>query len=249
MKYKTFNEFWGEFLQVTFHIDNPERWLARERRAKWVLGHLNISYNSKILNVGCGDGLLDICLSRMGLEMTSIDRNTKVLELARQSDDTQKVIFLDCDFRQLNLKAESFDAALFLEAVGLVSCEQDQKLFQNIFSCLKPGAKFIVDCPLKVETENSWTKKFTSGDVSAKSSYNENTKIQQIDFYFTDSSGETFGLLDPTDPIRNSGSGIARYLYSKEELKQMLNSVGFEVLEVDHYYGENYYGFLAKKPS
>ena len=91
MEYKTFDEFWGEFLQVTFHLENSERWTARERRAKWALNYLNSPVNSKILNLGCGDGLLDIWLSRMGMIMTSVDRNSKVLQLARQSDDTKNI--------------------------------------------------------------------------------------------------------------------------------------------------------------
>ncbi len=134
MKYKTFNEFWGEFLQVTFHLENPERWTARERRAKWVLSHLGLAVDSKILNIGCGDGLLDIWLSRMGMRMTSVDRTSKVIELARQSDDTKKVNFLNSDFRQLSFEDESLDGVLFLEAVGLVSNEDDQILLTKLVS-------------------------------------------------------------------------------------------------------------------
>ena len=136
---------------------------------------------------------------------------------------------------------------MFLESVGLVNKKEDQILFNRISKWLKPGAKFIVDCPKKVETENSWTKKFPSGEVSGKSSYDKNTQIQKIDFVFKDNLGEIFGLLDPTDPIRNSGSGIARYLYSKDELTEMLNLAGFEVIEVPHYYEKNYFSLVGTK--
>ena len=211
------------------------------------MNHLGLSVNAKILNVGCGDGLLDIWLSRMGMMMTSVDRNSKVLELAKQSDDTSRVNFLSLDFKDLQLPEESLEGALFLEAVGLVSREEDQKLFSKIHKCLKPGTKFIVDCPEKVETQNSWTKKFPSGEVACNSLFNDQTRIQRIDFSFTDNFGDTFGLLDPTDPIRNSGSGIARYIYSKNELTDMLNLVGFQVAEVPHYYEKNYFSLIATK--
>lgn len=194
---------------------------ARERRAKWALNNLNLSVDSKILNIGCGDGLLDIWLSRLGMSMTSIDRNSKVLELDQQSNDTKKVNFISLDFRQLSLKEVSLDTALFLEAVGLVSKKVDQILFNKISKWLKPGAKFIVDCPEKVEIENSLTKKFPLGEI--------------------------FSLLDPTEPIRNSGSGIARYIYSKDELSQMLNWAGFEIIEVPHYYEKDYFSLVGTK--
>ena len=191
--------------------------------------------------------MLDIWLSRMGMIMTSVDRNSKVLQLARQSDDTKNVNFLFSDFRNLDLISGSLDGVLFLETVGLVSREEDQALFIKVNRWLKQGSKFIIDCPEKVEIANSWTKKLPSGEVSGISSYDQERQIQQIDFTFTDTSGAKFGLLDPTDPIRNSGSGIARYIYSKNQLTHMLTLAGFEIKEVAHYYEKNYYALLCTK--
>ena len=77
--------------------------------------------------------------------------------------------------------------------------------------------------------------------------YGDFTAVAGISFEVY--AGEIFGLLDPTDPIRNSGSGIARYLYSKDELSQMLNLAGFEVIEVPHYYENDYFSLVGTKSS
>lgn len=77
MKNKTWNEFWGEFLQITFHEGHPDLWPSRQRKAVWIEKNLDLKSKAKVLDLGCGDGLLDISLSRMGYEITGVDRNSK----------------------------------------------------------------------------------------------------------------------------------------------------------------------------
>lgn len=247
MNYKSFNEFWGEFLQVTFHLENPDRWPSRERKADWALSHLNLKNGSHILDLGCGDGLLDIWLSRKGMRVTAVDRNTRVIELARESDDTGQVEFLSNDLRQLQFDSSKLDAVLFIETLGLMNKSDETALLKNIYRWLKPDSKLIIDCPAKVELENSWTKKFASGIVSGKSSFDPTTHLQKIDFHFTSNSGESFGLMDSADLQKNHGPGIVRSIYPKEELVKLLESIGFKVSEVAHYYKENYFSFVCIK--
>ena len=73
VNYKAWDEFWALFLQVTFHQNNPERWSVREKRALWCQAQLSAKTGDTILNVGCGDGLVDICLSRLGIKVTAVD--------------------------------------------------------------------------------------------------------------------------------------------------------------------------------
>ena len=247
MKNKTWNEFWGEFLQVTFHVGHPDLWPARERKAKWAQRHLQLARNAKILDLGCGDGMLDIWLSRMGFQVTAVDRNSKVLELAKKTDDTEKVKFISSDLTSLEFEPSSFDAVMFIEAIGLMSKESELELFKKIHSWLKPSAKFILDCPEVVELKNSWTKEFPTGIARGVSGFNENTRIQDIQFYFKPNGEEEFGIYDPYDLGKGDVTGIMRYLYPKKELKQVLENVGFQVVETDHYYEKNYFALMGTK--
>lgn len=90
MKNKTWNEFWGEFLQVTFHEGHPDLWPSRQKKALWAQKHFQLPDGSKILDLGCGDGKLDICFSQMGFDVTAVDRNKKVLQIAQATDDKKK---------------------------------------------------------------------------------------------------------------------------------------------------------------
>ncbi len=245
MDYKTWDEFWAKFLQITFHVQNPERWPSRERRAQWCLSHLGVDSGSKILNVGCGDGVLDICFSRLGMDVTAVDRNPSVLLHAKTEDDTRRVNFVVSDLRDLNLPSGSFQSALFLECSGLVKKEQDLQLFKNIYEWLRPGGKLIVDCPLSEELSGSWSKVFPEGELTFNHSFEPKTRMFRIEPSFKDLSGHVFGLMDP---LRDSLPGLSRYYYPKAEITSMLESVGFSVRDADrHYYGEKYFAVLAEK--
>lgn len=247
MKNRTWNEFWGEFLQVTFHEGHPDLWPARERKALWAMKHLQLKPGATILDLGCGDGMLDVWLSRKGYDLTGVDRNAKVLEKARSIDDTEKVKFISTDLKDIHFEPLSFDAVLFIEASGLMSKEEELKLFKKIHSWLKPNGKFIVDCPEVVELQNSWTREFPNGMARGVSGFNEANRIQDIQFYFKPQGEEEFGIYDPYDLGKGDVSGIMRYLYPKVEIVKILNEIGFKTQDIDHYYEKNFFAVMGEK--
>lgn len=247
MKNKTWNEFWGEFLQVTFHVGHPDLWPARERKAKWAQKHLQLPHGSKILDLGCGDGMLDVWLSRMGFDVTAVDRNSNVLEIAKTTDDTERVKFISADLKTIDFEPGSFDAVIFIESIGLMSKEAEQELFKRIYSWLKPKGKFLLDCPETVELKNSWTREFPGGTARGVSGFNEDTRIQDIQFYYKPLGDEEFGIYDPYDLSKGDVTGIMRYLYPKPEITQILQKLEFKMLEVDHYYEKNFFGMMGIK--
>lgn len=244
-KNKKWNEFWGEFLQVQFHQGHPDLWPSRERKVLWALKHFNLKTGADILDLGCGDGLIDIWLSRKGYQVTGVDRNAKVLEHAKAADDTRKVRFIATDLMEVDLPAEKFDAVLFLETSGLMSKEDEARLFKKIHHWLRPGGKLILDCPEVVELQNSWSREFPNGMARGVSSYDPVTRIQDIQFYFKPTNEEEFGIYDPYDPGKGDAEGIRRYLYPRSEIKSVLESAGFRVEGIDHYYEKNYFAVLG----
>lgn len=248
MKNKNWDEFWGEFLQVRFHQGNPELWPSRQRKAVWSQKYFELKKGAKVLDLGCGDGLIDIWLSRMGYDVTAVDKNKTVLNLARQSDETKKTNFICSDLKNANFDNQSFDAVLFIETIGLMSKQNDKNLIQKCHSWLKPNGKIIIDCPEVVEIKNSWNKDFPEGRVSGNSSFDTGTRIQNIQFTFKPNSEEEFGLKDSHNEANGDNPGIIRYLYPKAEIISLLKDIGFSnVKEIEHYYPQNYYSILAEK--
>ncbi len=247
MKNKTWNEFWGVFLQITFHEGHPDLWPARERKASWVQKHCELKPGARILNLGCGDGMVDIWLSRKGFDVTAVDRNSDVLKKAKPTDDTGRVQFISSDLKEVVFEPHSFDAVILMETIGLMSKEEEQKLFSKIHSWLKPNGKFIVDGPEVVESKNSWTREFPNGTARGVSGFNETTRLQDIQFYFKPTGEDEFGIYDPYDIGKGDVSGIMRYIYPKAELQAILEKTGFQTQEINHYYEKNYFGFLGTK--
>lgn len=136
------------------------------------------------------------------------------------------------------------DAAFFIESVGLVEKAEDMALIQGVHHWLRPLGRFIIDCSETAETSNSWSKRFQDGEVFGESSFDPETRIQKIGFQFVQTDGQAIGLKDPLD---SETPGIKRYLYSKAELIAMLESAGFEVEELPHYYRRGYYSLKCIK--
>lgn len=247
MEYKSFDDFWGEFLQVTFHLENPDLWPSRHHKANWCQKNWKLKPGSKILDLGCGDGLVSIWLSRMGFEVTGVDRSRTVLNLAREIDDTQNVNFIVSDLKDVYLHEDSFDAILFLDASGLMMKSEDSKLLGKAFTWLKPGGKLVWDCPLIVEENNSWSQEFPIGLISGKTSFDKEARIQKLEFFLKSKSGDEYGLQDTAYRAQEKGSGIFRYLYPKREALTMFETVGFVTQEIPHYFPRNYFALMGSK--
>jgi ubiquinone/menaquinone biosynthesis C-methylase UbiE len=247
MQSKTFDEFWQFFLQVTFHEGNPERWSKRELKAKWFESCLNLSPGEWIVDLGCGDGILDIWLSRMGYKVTAIDRSQPVLTHAKTEDDTQAVNFEAKDLRHVNFPEQSLNGIIIHETLGLMNQEDDLDLLMRSFSWLKPGGRIVTDCPVKPSIKNNWSKEFPDGRIDAFTSFDEKTRIHQLNFEFSPKDGEPFNLYDPYCPKRHDGAGISRYIYTQPELVGMMQKAGFSVKSINHFYGESYFALIGQK--
>jgi SAM-dependent methyltransferase len=189
---------------------------------------------------------LDILLSRMGFEVTAVDRGGPVIQNARAEDDTQKVKFVEHELQTLDFPENSFDAVIVIETLGLMSRDHDLSLLKNAFKWLRNGGSIVVDGPLKPSVQNSWEKEFPSGKVFARTSFDENTRLHQLNFEFWPVKGEPFLLRDTQGSARDTGAGLTRYIYPPEELLDLLAEVGFQARSETHF-NEGYYGLIGIK--
>ena len=145
---KIAEEWWnpnGKFKPL--HLFNPARIMFIKEK---LISHFGRDPNKekpleklKILDIGCGGGLLCEPLSRLGASMTGIDaseNNIKVAELHSKEMDL-KIEYIRCSPENLDLKNE-FDVILNMEVVEHV---EDINLFINNFSKLikKNGIMFV----------------------------------------------------------------------------------------------------------
>jgi len=135
---KIADEWWdinGKFKPL--HMFNPIR-------IEYILDiaskHFNFKINNqkslnglKILDIGCGGGLISEPMTRLGAEVTGIDASAKNIEIAKlhAKKNNLKINYLNSEPEKLNLKNE-FDIILNLEVV-----EHVENLNLYLESCQK----------------------------------------------------------------------------------------------------------------
>ncbi|KAI4486922.1 hypothetical protein M0802_012207 [Mischocyttarus mexicanus] len=114
--------------------------------------------NTKILDVGCGGGILSEPLARIGAEVTGIDSSSQLIDVAKKhalldSDLLGRLNYLHTnveDFKEEN--KEKYDAVVASEIIEHVS---DPQLFLKCCSAIvKPGGSLFITTPNK--TLPSW---------------------------------------------------------------------------------------------
>jgi len=115
----------------TLHVINP-------LRTRFIME--NLPPNPKILDVGCGGGILSEALAKAGAQVTGLDLSEASLESARRHAQSQN---LQIDYRYENVEtlaereAGSFDAIACMEMLEHVP--EPAKVIAACAKALKPG--------------------------------------------------------------------------------------------------------------
>jgi len=243
---KTWNEFWGEFFFRRFVEENPEREGIARRKAEWIWKYMRLSPGCAVLDLGCGSGMYDIHLARMGARVIAVDRLQALLALSRERARHEAVTFLVGDLRTVSFEPDSFDSVTLFDTVGLMSKADDELLIGRMRQWLRRGGRMAVDSPSPPkENQSKFSWQLPDGLLELERTYEPATRILHQDFVFTSNSGEMTRLYDPYDPARQDHNGVLRYLYSREELAEMMRRCGFSVELIPHYMNEADYAFAG----
>ena len=163
---KLAKEWWnpkGKFKPI--HLFNPSR--IKFIREKLIF-HFKLNANSstplknlKILDIGCGGGLLSEPLSRLGANITGIDASQNNIEIAKlhAKEMNLNIKYIKCSPENLNLKNE-FDVILNMEVVEHVS---------NVNFFIKSCSKLIKKNGIMfVATLNKNLKSYLFGIIGAE---------------------------------------------------------------------------------
>jgi len=104
-----------------------------------VLELLDPQPGERILDLGCGDGVLTKRLADLGCVMTGVDASPDFVQAARAAGVNASVT----DARQLDFALE-FDA-VFSNAV-LHWIKEADEVIGRVFAALKPGGRFVAEC-------------------------------------------------------------------------------------------------------
>ncbi len=217
------NEFWEVMEQKIFADKNPAE---TKKEVEQIISLTGIVGNSKILDLCCGQGRHSLEFARRGFKVTGIDRTKKYLERAIK-EATRKnlsIEFTNEDIR--NFKSESyFDMIInmYTSFGYFEKHEENMKVLHNCYESLSSNGKLLIDLVGKEILK----KKFKES---------ESTTIEGITYI------EQRKLIGDWKMIENKWKLInglqerefklSHWLYSAEELKEMLSETGFHSIKI-----------------
>jgi SAM-dependent methyltransferase len=244
---KTWEQFWGDVFLWRLAELRPDIDRLREERAGWLWRTLGLQSGVRVLDLGCGNGMVGVHLARRGVHVTGVDRIESVLCRARQQAGDLPVTFVCADLRTVSYPQGSFDAIMLCEVVGLMSREDDAALIGRAARWLSPVGRLLVDCPCPPEAAShsvSWN--LPEGRLTLDSTYDPETRLQHLVPTLDTADGETVELHDPYDPSRPDHTGVLRYIHPAEELAGTMEQAGLTVRRLSHPAGEGHFVLLGK---
>ena len=103
---------------------------------------LGLSSGSRILNIGCGTGMLDGILSQEGFEVTGIDISAESIDVARRNNPQCR--YFQYDGSSLPFDCESFDFVLAVNVYHHVLPDERFALTSEAHRVLRREASFAV---------------------------------------------------------------------------------------------------------
>ncbi|MBI4510533.1 MAG: class I SAM-dependent methyltransferase [Deltaproteobacteria bacterium] len=101
----------------------------------------------RVLDVGCGSGVLADKLASQGADVLGIDANPSAIEYATRAFGRAGLEFRLGYLDELQLETASFDKAACLEVVEHVYPNQVRELLADLRRVLKPGGELLITTP------------------------------------------------------------------------------------------------------
>ena len=115
-----------------------------------------IDTNSKILELGCGDGIPVAQILSANHKYTGIDLSP--IQIQNAKENVPNGTFLTGDMTELNYSDHSFDCIIALYSIIHVPIDEQKNLLSAIYRWLQPNGFFLCTLGAKewVGTENNW---------------------------------------------------------------------------------------------
>ncbi|QQG38508.1 MAG: class I SAM-dependent methyltransferase [Candidatus Woesearchaeota archaeon] len=106
-----------------------------------------VGSGKRVLDIGCGDGFLELSLKKRFNEVYGIDVNESDLIIARSINPEKKIHFVKSSATKLPLKNNFFDVVVCTEVIEHI--KEDEKVISEIRRVLKKKGTLIITTPDK----------------------------------------------------------------------------------------------------
>lgn len=150
---ETPERFSEQYINKFYFLISPTNIFLRSRRRK-VLDLLNDVHGKKVLDVGCGSGILMIDLIKKGAYVVGVDYSKKMISIAQKELKYAKISksryqLLKADARNLSFKNQSFDIILATGLTDYLPGKGNEKFMREASRVLKKEGKLIISFPVE----------------------------------------------------------------------------------------------------
>ena len=216
--------FGKEYVLVYQHRNESEA----KQQVSFLLNHINISQEAKILDLCCGNGRHSIELKKLGYDVLGVDLSSELLDIARSkaSENDLDLKLYRCDMREIPYEDEFDLIVQFFTSFGYFETDaENQKVLSAISKALKKEGQFMID--------------YMNPDYVASNLVEKDEKQVSDDIKLIQERWiENFRVNKKITMIKNGETSYYNEsvrMYALQEIKAMLDQVG---LRLNHTYGD-----------
>lgn len=158
--------FAGVYTKVLAHTF-PDA--VSRKQANGIKARLGLRRGQRALDLPCGQGRITLSLARLGIRMVGVDLQPHYIQRAKTLAKRRR---LKADFQMGDMRhaafQNEFDAAFnWFGSFGYFNTRQNQQVLANFFRALKPGGRFLLQCPNKDWIERNFRSvmEYTVGGI------------------------------------------------------------------------------------
>ena len=126
-------------------IQTPRHMLFTYARYKFALSMLPLSGHTRLLELGCNEGLGTIMFSERCEKITGVDFDEDAIAYAQKNIDNPKIDYKCSDF--LDASFGSFEAVVSIDVIEHISKEREDDFFKTIVSNLAEDGFCVIGTP------------------------------------------------------------------------------------------------------
>jgi 2-polyprenyl-3-methyl-5-hydroxy-6-metoxy-1,4-benzoquinol methylase len=226
-KRKQVRQWWERFFSDDYLVTVlPPTQEQIAKQVDFIEASLGLAKGATVLDVGCGLGLQSIELARRGYLIVGLDLSLAMITRAAESAQQQnlKVSFVHADIREMEFDG-AFDGVICMDTTfGFFDDDANRDVLARMQHALKPGGRMLLDVVnrdyvIKSQPNLVWFE----GD--------ECVCMEESEFNYFNSRLTVKRTMMREDGRQTNAEYSVR-LYSLHELGQLVQQMGFRVIEV-----------------
>lgn len=136
------------------------------RYAEWVRNAAGDASGLKLLDIGCGTGVLTECFAREGFRVTGIDLSGDMLAVAKERFEAAGLdgAFFEQPMQEMEGHSGYDLAVIAIDSLNYVTDDEEvSAVFRNVYDALNPGGRLLFD----VHSPYKMTELFLDGPFTA----------------------------------------------------------------------------------